>query len=145
MNILEEVNKLFLDHPDGEQAKGFLDLYHNFAHLLDDIVDGDIGDMEGRAVGKTLYLAQSLYTHPFYTKYMYILYPTIRLVHNTYFDTVQMENSNEEWKKLYVSVLKHCGDEVFLAIIEILGGYDKRMQLGVSVREHTWKKQHELN
>lgn len=142
MNTLDEVNKLFLDHPDGELAQQFLQMYNVFAHFLDDLIDKDI-DVNGFNISKVLYYNQNIYAHPFYLKYMGILFPVMRIVHNTYFDTVKMETNDVKWQQEYAKVLKQCGDEVFLAIIEIVGGYDKRMELGVGIRENSWKKQNE--
>lgn len=143
INQLEqELNKLFANHPDGNIAEIFLGNFGKFCHSIDDLIDGDIKN-NPENIGAILILALNLYSNIFYRKYQDLLYPLILNIHNTYFDSVKMELSNEYWQKEQADTLKSVGQEMTLMIIYILGGYEERRRLGILVREHSYKQQHE--
>lgn len=142
MSLKEELEKLFASHPDGVEAKMFLANFGKYCHSIDDLIDGDIKS-NPENIGVILILALNIYSMNFYVKYLNSLYPIIRLIHHTYFDSVKMELASEYWQKEQADVLKSVGQEMTLAIIEILGGYEKRRELGLIVREYSYKEQHE--
>ncbi len=137
-----ELENLLSDNPEGDLARSFLVAYRTYCHQLDDIIDEHLDNPETLLAPHML--ALNLYSSDFYVKYRHILYPVVRLIHHTYLDSVSMEHSGIEWQQKQALVLKNCGLEMTLAIIEILGGYDKRRALSIAVRESTWFK-HETN
>ena len=141
MNTLaEELNKLFMDNPEGEQAHWFMKQYGIYSHLVDDIVDEKITDPKRTLPSYMVHL--NLLSSDFYRKHQAELYPVMRLIHHSWADSIEMEVADEDWKKEQAKTLKGIGIEMTLTIIEILGGYEARRKLSILVREHAYKEQH---
>lgn len=137
-----EMEKLYLDHPDGREAESFLKHYNLYCHAIDDLIDEKITDSEN--VLSVFHLGLNIYSSNFYRKYQDILYPIINLIHNTYADSCAMEVSQEQWQKECADVLRSIGQEMCLVIIQILGGYKARRRLSIIVREYSYRTQHEI-
>lgn len=140
MNFQEEIERLYLDHPDGFEAKRFLTLWNVYVNAVDDIIDEKISDSE--FILKAFNLATELYSMPFYVKYMGILYFAIKESHHCYADSCLMEKSGISWQETQADFLR-ATSQLTLSIIEILGGYDKRRQLSILVREDSFNKHHD--
>lgn len=137
-----EMEKLYLDHPDGREAEAFLKHYNLYCHSIDDIIDEKITDSE--SILATLHMALNIFSSNFYRKYQDLIYPIVNLIHNTYADSVLMELSKEQWKKECADVLRSVGQEMCLIVIQILGGYKARRRLSLLVREYSYRTQHEI-
>lgn len=140
--VVELLNKLFNDHPDGQDAKTFLHHYGIYCHNIDDIVDEHVTEPE--VILNTHMQALKLFSSNFYRKYQDVLYPCIINIHHTWLDSVAMESSSELWQKEQADVLRLVGIEIKLVVIELLGGYEARRKCSVAVRENTYKKQHDI-
>lgn len=143
LTLEDELHKLFGAHKDGSDAKMFLEHFGRYCHSIDDLVDGDI-KCSPENLGALVIMALNIYSSRFYNVYSNLLYPVIRLIHHTYFDSVGMENAPILWQKEAADTLKSVGQEMTLMIIEILGGYEERRRLGILVRETSYNKQHEI-
>lgn len=139
MNLAEELNKLFLDHPEGEAAKWFMTNYGIYAHKLDDVIDEKLGH---KSLLPTYMIHLNLLSSDFYSRHRDVLYPVMRMIHHVYADSIEMEASDKEWQRIQADTLKGAGIEMTLTIIEILGGYNCRRKLSLAVREHAYKEQH---
>jgi hypothetical protein len=143
ITLAEELNKLFLDNPEGEQANWFLKNYGVYSHLLDDIIDNKETDHKKILPSYMIHL--NLLSSDFYRKHQHELYPVMRLIHHVWQDSIEMEKSPEDWKRQQAETLKGIGIEMTLSIIEILGGYETRRRLSIMVREHAYTQQHKDN
>ena len=114
--------------------------YGVYVHAIDDIIDGDKTDSE--FILKTFELAAMVYSYPFYLQNMHILYSLCKTASNTYMDSVLMEKSKEEWKRNYADILRTHGNEVILAVIEILHGIDVRRKASQELREISYHTHH---
>lgn len=140
--LRKELETLFLDHPDGIDAKSFLANFGTYCHAIDDVIDRDI-PAHPEQFGAILMMAANIYSCNFYLKNIQILYHATHMIHHMYFDSVNMERAPELWKKEQADTLKSIGIQMTLTIIEILGGYPKRRQLSQLVHEHAYGKQHD--
>lgn len=137
----QELNKLFLDHPDGEAAKVFLTSYGTYAHMVDDVIDEKEYQNHKRLL-PTYMMHLNLLSCKFYLRNRDTLYPVMRVIHHSWFDSIEMERSENAWQRVQAETLKGAGIEMTLTIIEILGGYECRRRLSIAVREHAYKEQH---
>lgn len=140
--LAKELETIFLDHPDGAEAKAFLANFGMYCHCIDDLVDGDIKQTP-EVFGAVLIMATNLYSCSFYNKYQHILYQVVRGIHHTYFDSVRMERSSEMKNKEQADALKSVGIQMTLTIIEILSSYANRRRLSQLVYDHAYEKQHD--
>lgn len=114
--------------------------YGVYVHAIDDIIDGDKTDSE--FILKTFEFASMIYSYPFYLQNLHILYPLVKTASNTYMDSVKMEQSKEKWARDYADILRTHGNEVILAVIEIVCGLDIRRQASMELREISYKAHH---
>jgi hypothetical protein len=61
---------------------------------------------------------------------------------NTYADSVQWEDSPIEYKRKIADVLRQMGNEVILAVIEIVKGVGVRREVSMKFRELSWLAHH---
>lgn len=137
-----ELDKIFLDHPEGNEAKAFLVNFGLYCHMIDDLIDGEV-ENKPEQFAATLMLATNIYSCAFYSNHQQQLYHAVHLIHHMYFDSVQMERSNVLWKREQADTLKSAGIQMTMTIIEILGGGSKRRELAQLVYEHSYKAQHD--
>ena len=129
------LNKLFETHPDGADAKLFIVIYDRFIHAIDDLVDEKLAN-EPEFLLVPFRIALNLYNTNFWHKYSNILYPTMSVIHNTWADSVAMENSDEEWMKTQAKTLKGIGLEMYMVVVEILSSYEERRRCSLAFREN---------
>lgn len=141
--IHEQLEEVFNNHPDGVEAKAFLANAGIYFHMIDDLVDKDLSNIPEN-FATLLILSLNIYSCNFYNKYQHILYPVIRNIHHTFFDTVQMERSPIMWHKEHAEILKSVGQDLTLTIVEILGGYEKRREMSAVVRDYSNSKQSQV-
>lgn len=127
----------------GSQAYNWTLAYITFCHAVDDIIDGDKLDSEH--ILKTFEYTLHLYSDIFYLSNIHILYPLCKMVSNTYADSVSFSRSGEKWKKDCADILRHTANEVTLACVEIVGGYDKRREASAKFRELSFHSHHDRN
>lgn len=111
-----------------------------YCHAIDDIIDGDKTDSEH--IIKTFEFAATLYSSPFYQRNINILYALVRATSNAYADSVRMEKSKVKWEQTIADTLRQYGNEVIIACIEIVSGYDARREVSQQIRSISYKEHH---
>ena len=137
--IKKELGKL-LDEYLSDEGLSWVVGFLIYCNSIDDIIDGDKTDSE--FIMKTFGLALDIYSSPFYCRHCGILYPLIKATGNAYMDSVQYERTEEPWKKAQADVLRQFGNEVICACVEICGGYDKKREFSLKLRELSYHSQH---
>jgi hypothetical protein len=135
------LDSVFLDHPEGQMARDFIDKFGSLCEQVDDIIDKGIGDAE--VIVQTHYDMLLLLSGPFYQKYSNTLLTVFNTCINVWLDSVKMERSTELWQREQADVLRSIGIEMTLTVIQILGGYKKRRELSIAVREWSYHKHHD--
>lgn len=98
------------------EAGEFLRLWSPYVHAIDDIMDEKVSK---QFILRTFAMAIPLYSHPFYLRYLPELSMVAKLVTNAYCDVVDWESSDEKWKKEFVDVYRHFGQEMQLSVAAI--------------------------
>ena len=114
----------YLTQPD---ALLWVMMYTLYVHAIDDIIDGDKTDSEH--ILKTFEYAAVLFSNEFYLRNIALLYPIVKIVTNSYADSVQMERSNVPWRRQAADVLRQTGNDMILMCIEICSDIDTRVRL----------------
>jgi len=131
----KEASELFEDlfgkHP---VARKFVLDYTRYVHMIDDWIDED---KNANHVLKTSAYALVVYTNPFFVQNAAVLGPIMLLVNNEYADSVEWENSGEDWKVKHADVLRHCGYNIFLASVLLIHGYDRMREISIHFRERS--------
>lgn len=132
--LLAELAEMFNGRED---AVNFVVAYGNYIEIIDDLVD-EVKDKDRvRKVGEQAALVFNL---PYWKKWGHALYYVERIIHNTYFDSVCWEESEEEWKRRDAKCLSHCGYNMLFAIILVEFGEKKLQELSLRFREHAHKR-----
>ena len=100
-------------------ADVFLVGWHEYCHLIDDIVDRDANATLAIDVGA---MAAALYTTPFFVEHAEKLRPLILLITCLYQDSVEMEGG-ETWDRRVADVIRHTGADMIRVVALITGGY----------------------
>lgn len=135
------LDSIFLDHPEGEEARLFLENFRLMSHQIDDIIDLKIQEPE--AIIRPYYDFLLLLSCPFYQRHSNTLLTVFNTIMNTWLDSVKMENSAELWQREQADTLRTVGLEMTLTIVQILAGYDKRREISLPVREFVYKRHHD--
>jgi hypothetical protein len=146
MNLAERNFTTLLDevccgNPD---ALRFLMHWNLFCHGVDDLID-----MEDRPcpedVISTFSQANILFTQPFYQANFARLQTTVMLSANAYADSVAWEKSPDKGHRILADVIRSYGNEMFMAVALICGGYQHMRRISQKVRDHSWKAHHDEN
>jgi hypothetical protein len=115
--------------------------YYTYVHAIDDFIDGDRTDFQHFL--RIQELALICYSNVFYQNHITRLYPLLMAASNAYMDSVAMEHKNESWKKAVADALRQQANELIIAVIETVGGYEMRREASLKLREISWKSHHE--
>jgi hypothetical protein len=133
----------YLDsNPD---ALAWICIYGIYAHAIDDIIDNDIPSDKTRQqfILQTFEFAEVIYSSHFYQANLSALRPLIKMASNDYMDSVLLEGDTEEaWKKHTCDALRQTANAVILAVIEIVGGIEKRREASLELRELSYRTHH---
>ncbi len=135
--------RLCQNDPD---AMAFNDVWHNYCHGIDDLVDSmqdGRPTMSKEQIVGLFATAAMLYNMPFYRKYREMLFPVVLLVTNTYADSVAWEKSPVKHKRIMGDVMRICGDEIYLTVAAIKGGWSGMRQISPDMRERDWLGHHD--
>lgn len=128
--LLREIAELFVDKPD---AAEFIHMYGTYCEVMDDLVDEEPSvdriELSGR-------LRMQLSGCAYWQKHVAHLWLVERLIHNTYFDSVRWEKSDEEWKRRDAKVLSHAAYNMLFSVILLEFGYEKLAEISLRFREH---------
>lgn len=132
--LLLELSQLFLEKSEAVQ---FLHLYGTHCELIDDLVDEKTTP---ELVDKLGQLRMDIDACPFWNKHKTYLFLVERLIHNTYFDSVKWEKSEDEWKRRDAKALSHVAYNMLFAVIIIEFGYETLEKYSIRFREHAHKR-----
>lgn len=118
-------------------AYNFALSYLLFCHAVDDIIDEPKASAEH--IIKTWDLATIVFTNPFYIKHYTTLSPLIRASCNFYADSVEFEKHND-WRKNCADILRHSGNMVIVATVELVAGYDAKRFISKIMHEDSHDK-----
>lgn len=127
-------------HPQPDAVKFFL-AWNEYCHYIDDLVDGDI-ERTPESILKMGAMAAAIYSSNFYHRYYTQLYPVVLMITNEYGDSVKWERSNEEWKHRQADTLRHCGNNMLMVIVGIVGGYDAMREVSEMIRTTSYTQHH---
>jgi hypothetical protein len=133
----EIIRKYLQGQPD---AQSWLLLYGIYAHAIDDIIDGDKTSSDH--ILETFETGLLLYSHVFYRQHCDMLYTLCKLAHNAYADSVKLEKSDDKIDKLIADPLRQYGNELILAVIELVSGKDARNAASKELRPLSWRTHH---
>lgn len=119
----EKVNRfLRLVAANDEGGFEFLKLWHEYCHLVDDIIDDGLWDAE--TLLRCLMLGCTVYSHPFYQRNRSSLQMPALVATSIYGDSVAWEKDPALWKRQWCEVLRHAGNDVFFAVAMVCGGWE---------------------
>jgi hypothetical protein len=125
-------------------------LFVAYLHDIDDIIDKEIGKIpkartDNEAIIRTFALSETVYTHPFYILNINALRPLVKMAFNGYADSVVFEQTDVEWKKKAADVLRQNANEVLLAVVEIVNGYETKRAASLELRGLAYETHHLTN
>lgn len=129
--LLRKIYELLKDQPDAAQ---FVIAYRNYIHAVDDIID-EPSKRTAEFIMEISSRASILFTLPFWLEHGPKLIVLDQMINNTFADSVIWENSDVEWQKRDAMVLRHCGIDMFLAVIFICFGRDKMREISLDFRK----------
>jgi hypothetical protein len=135
----ELIYKYLVGHAD---AESWLLLYGIYCHAIDDIIDGDETSDEHKL--KTFETGMLLYSHIFYQRNIAMLYPLVKMAHTAYEDSVRLEKSKDPTDQLIADPLRQYGNEIILAVIELVSGKAARDAASKELRPLSYKTHHTL-
>lgn len=141
MTYISLLREYLLSCPD---AILWMQGYGVYVHAIDDIIDNDIPKDKKRQqfILDTFEFAETIYSNPFYIAHINTLRPLVKMTSQTYMDSVQWEDSEEVWKRQVADGLRQMGNEIFLAVIEIVCGLQKKREASLKLREISYKAHH---
>lgn len=115
--LLERLNHYLKGRVD---AQTFLLRYRDYNHEIDDLIDIPERRSDNEFILRVLNTALDVLSHPFYTNHVAELYSVIKIIHNTYADSVKWEKSSEAWQKTIADVVRNAGNEMVIQVVRIV-------------------------
>lgn len=134
---IEVIRKYLHGNPD---AQSWITLYGIYAHSIDDIIDGERTD--NKHILFTFETGLMLYSHIFYQRNFVHLYALCKMAHTAYADSVHLERSEDAIDKLIADPLRQYGNEIILAVIEIVSGKEARDAASIELRKISYRTHH---
>jgi hypothetical protein len=120
-------------------ALAWLTCWHAYAHAVDDLIDEQFTP-EG--LMEVLSQATCLYSTPFWIQNSARLGGVMQIIGNTYLDSVHWEKSDQEWKRKVADVIRLVGNDMVVAVAQIVGGWQHGRRISERMREFAWHSQH---
>lgn len=132
--LLKELCELFHGKNDAIQ---FVHMYGEYCEIVDDLVDKpkDIGLLE-----KAGRVRMDISNHPYWLLRHQQLAIVERLIHHQYYDMVQWESAEEEWKRRDARALNHCAYNMLFAVILLEFGDEALKKLSLRFRTHAHER-----
>lgn len=128
-----------------ESAMTFCDLWYNYCHGIDDLID-TLRDgrprMSKDQMISLFFKAALLYNSDFYINHRQLLAPIVLQVTNTYRDSVAWENSPKRHLRQMADVFRTCGNEMFIMVALLTGGEHHMRMMSLAIKERDWLGQH---
>lgn len=128
-----DLAQLYVEACGGRQdALAFLMAFHCYAHMLDDLVDEgcDAERLMAAAV-----MANDMYSTPFWICNSANLSGVIRVIANSYADSVAMAQRAEPWKRAVADVIRSSGNDMVVAVAQLVGGWQHGRRVSERIRE----------
>ena len=139
----EEYQKEIADHFENfPEARSFCYHYELLCHAVDDLVDVGVTK---EAVLDSFSLAIDVYSCKFYRDNVSWIYPLCKNLHRVWSASIAWEHSDVAWKAQYADVLRCCGGEMTMGILEHhcrLPQSDLR-RIDAMMREAAWETHHD--
>lgn len=126
-----------LGNPD---ALVFLLSFTAYAHAIDDLIDEESSP---ESLLTMCVQANEMYSTPFWLAHSARLGGVIGLIANAYADSIAWEQHSEDWKRRMADVLRQAGNEMLMAVAQIVGGWQHMRRISMRVRECAYHEQHE--
>lgn len=140
---MEWNRRVCLDDPD---AMRFNDLWYQYCHGIDDLVDTmDDGrpKMDKEQILGLFIAALQLYNCDFFVRYRQMLFPTVLTVTNSFADSVAWEKSPLAHRRTMADCLRTCGNEMYYIVAMIKGGWNHARGISQAIRERDYLMQHD--
>lgn len=124
-------------------AFDFLLAYHEYAHLVDDLADGDEED-RGAAVIRLTRLAQVLWAKPFYRAHEPALSMVSCLVRSLYANSVAWSEGNHPYAVM-ADTLRFAGNLMIEACAVICGGDEHQRRVSETIWAMSWAGHHDAD
>lgn len=132
----EEVEQLYLTIAHGdEEAYKFILAWQAYCHGIDDIVDGEVKDVEGKVA--VFFTAAAIFTSNYWAKNKHALYPLVAIITGDYVD------SNTSIPQ--ADVLRGSGNNMLIAVAFLQGGYSLMRHITPKLRKLSWEYHHTLD
>lgn len=118
--------------------------YGIYVNAIDDIIDQDIPKDKTKAqfILEQFEFAEVVYSNDFYIRHVNKLRPLVKMTSGAYMQSVKWEESPEKWKSQIADSLRQIGNEVILAVIEIVNGTKVRNEARPELLEISYKTHH---
>lgn len=144
----ELLDIFFAKRPDAYSSIGN---FRSLCHLIDDLIDIPERRADNEYIGMVFNKYLDFLSSDFYALYRIRLYPIIKHVHHTFFDSVKWEKNEEVWKQHYADVIRCCLNEYMLNVVEIVvseelgtdAGYMARRKISTIAKEESWYNHHD--
>lgn len=121
--------------------------YAAYVHRIDDTIDDEVPKSQNARLFllDTFEFAEHIYSNHFYIQNLSKLRPLIKMTALGYRDTIILEEGKESWKAQVTDHLRCVGNEILLAVIEIVRGIDVKREVSPKLRELSWHTHHALD
>lgn len=128
--LYEQYQQMFVGH---EEAWDFLKLSNAYFEIVDDLIDEPKNiDFIKRCTA----LSGLFYNHTYWVKHRTTLWIIERMIRCQYMDSVDWEQSDEEWKKQHAKVLSHPSVMLVFTVVLIEFGQDVLDNFSSKFREN---------
>lgn len=127
-------------------AMMFCDLWYNYCHGIDDLIDTMQDGRPKLTKEQTISLffqAALLYNTTFFVRHQATLFPIVLQITNTYSDSVAWENSPKKHLRVMGDVFRTCGNEMYFMVALICGGEAHMRKFSQFIKERDWLGQHD--
>lgn len=128
--LMERIQEILCPFPE---AVEFAVAYRNYIHSIDDLVD-EVQRPSSEQLLKVFSESAICFSLPFWQQYKSALIVTEQLINNTYADSVDWETSSDLMKQQDANVLRHCGLDMFFAVILLTAGREKLREISSDFR-----------
>lgn len=148
--LLECLNVYLKDRPD---AIAFLQAYRDYCHSIDDIIDIPERRNDNEFILSVFNKAHDLYSSQFYREHWTELYSVVKIIHNTYADSVKIEFAEkaEDWQKNLSDVIRNTANEMIHTVVRIVVGettgniesaYNAMRNVSLRAKYQSWQDHH---
>lgn len=122
---------------NNESAWKFVEMFADRCHFLDDLIDGDKGELtDEKLISRELLWMQALGQNSFYQAHSSFLMPLLVMGCNAWLDSNQWSKSEDLVKRTHSDVIKSYYHEVLFACVYICGGWNALREFTQKHREY---------